>query len=109
MGLIEADCLVPAAVVAGMTLQRAGGAGQPHADKGVVVAEGGVGQGGEAVRLLLIEVLPVGLQAGGARGVRPEQVGVQLVDDLLANARLKLPGKEGGPGRLLRTEKTDKR
>lgn len=98
---------VPAAVVAGMTLQRAGGAGQPHTSEGVVMAEGGVGQAAEAIRLLLVEVFPVGLEARRARGVRPKQVGVQLVDDLLTDAGLKLPGEEGGSGRLLWREKTD--
>lgn len=88
-----------------MALQRAGGAGQPHTSEDVVVAEQGVGQAGEAVRVLLVDVLPVGLQVRGAGGVRSKQVGVQLVDDLLTDAGLKLPGKEGGSGRLLRSEK----
>lgn len=38
----SAAVFVPAAVVAGMTLQRAGGAGQSHTSEGVVMAEGGV-------------------------------------------------------------------
>lgn len=88
---------LPAAVVVGTSLQRGGGAGEPHADEGVVVAEGRVGEGGQAVRLLLVGVLPVGLQAGRGRRVRPEQETVQLIDDLLADASLELPGEEGGP------------
>lgn len=57
---------VPAAVIVGMTLQRAGGAGQAHTGEGVVVAESRVRGAGGSVRLLLVDVFPVGLEARGA-------------------------------------------
>jgi len=86
----------------GMALQRAGGARQPHAGEGVVVAERGVRQAGQAVRLALVEVLPVGVEARRARRVRPEQEGVQLLHRRLAHAGLELPGEERWSGGLLR-------
>jgi len=88
-----------------MSLQRAGGAGLSHTGEGVAVTERGVRQAGQAIRVLLEDVLPVGLEARGAGGERPEQVGVQLADDLLADAGLKLPGEEGGSGGLLSVRK----
>lgn len=57
---------VPAAVIVGMTLQRAGSAGQAHTGEGVVVAERRVREAGGSVRLLLVDVFPVGLEARGA-------------------------------------------
>lgn len=89
-------------MIGGVSLQRPGGARQAHAGEGVVVAERGVGQAGDAVRLLVEDVLPVGLQARRAGRIRAEQEGVQLADDLLADAGLELPGEERGPGGLLR-------
>lgn len=90
----------PAAVVAGVPLQRGGGSGQAHAGEGVVVGELDVRQAGHAVRLL-VHILPVRAEARRALREGAEQVGVQLVDDLLVHAGLKLPGEERGPHRLL--------
>lgn len=97
-------CL-PAAVVVGTPLQKASGVGQPHTGEGVIVTEPGVRQAGQSIRFLIVDVLPVGLQARSAGGERSKQEGVQLVDDLLADAGLKLSGEEGGSGRLLRCKK----
>lgn len=66
----------------------------------MVVGELDVRQAGNAVRLL-VRVLPVRAEARGALWEGAEQVGVQLVDDLLVHAGLKLPGEERGPHRLL--------
>lgn len=101
-----APLFVPAAVVAGMSLERACSAGQSHTSKGVVVGERRVRQACGSVCLCLVDVLPVGLQTRCSRGESSEQVGVQLADDLLTDAGLKLPGEEGGSGRLLRSGET---
>lgn len=105
-GWSPAPLFVPAAVVAGMSLERAGSAGQSHTSKGVVVGERRVRQACGSVCLCLVDVLPVGLQTRCSRGESSEQVGVQLADDLLTDAGLKLSGEEGGSGRLLRSGET---
>lgn len=69
----------------------------------MIVAEGGVRDAGEPVRLLRVYIFPVGFEARRVGSVRSKEEGVQLVDDLLADAGLKLPGKEGGSGHLLWT------
>lgn len=87
-----------------MPLQRSGGAGQTHTGEGMEVAERGVGHAGQAIRLLLEDVLPVGAEPRRAGRIRSEQEGVQLVDDVLADTGLKLPGEEGGSGGLLQSK-----
>lgn len=62
--------MIPAGVVAGVSLQRPGSTRQSHTSKRVKVAEHGVRQAGEAIGLLLEDVLPVRLEAWGVRGVR---------------------------------------
>lgn len=74
----------------------------------MVQGEHHVAQAVDAIRLI-IDVLPVGAEARGARWVVPIQVIVQLPDDLLIDHSFELSGKEGWPGCLLCSEiKQDK-
>lgn len=54
----------------------------------------------DAVRLV-IDILPVGAEARGARRIVPIQVRVQLPNDFLVHYGFELSGKEGRPGCLL--------
>lgn len=106
MELILYQCVIghwPAAVVTGIPLQGASSTGQAHTGEGMVVCELCVRQAAQAV-WLIEDVLPVGAQAWRALWQAPEQEGVQLVDNLLVDASLKLTGEEGRPCGLLQKE-----
>lgn len=92
---------LPAAVILRIALQRGSSSGQAQPREGVVVREPRVRQAGHAI-WLVVNVLPVGAEALGSPGERSKQVAIQLVDDLLIHAGFELPGKEGGPHRLLK-------
>ena len=89
----------PAAVVP-LCVQRRLGSAEAQAGERMVQGQHHVAQAVDAVRLI-VDVLPVGAQARGARRVVPVQVIVQLPDDFLIHHRFELAGKEGGPGCLL--------
>ena len=89
----------PAAALPGGAQQRLGPT-EAQAGEGVVQSQRDVTQAVDAVGLV-VDVLPVGAEARGARGVVPIQVIVQLPDDFLIHHSFKLAGKEGGPGCLL--------
>lgn len=91
-------------MIVGVSLQRGGSPGQAQPREGMVVCELGVRQAGHAVRLV-VHVLPVRVQARGPLGKGPEQVAVQLVHYLLVDAGFELPGEEGGPHRLLQSNR----
>lgn len=50
---------------------------------------------------LIVDILPVGAEAWGARRIVPIQIRIQLPNDFLVHYGFKLSGKEGGPGCLL--------
>lgn len=103
----EKPCLLsvnqPAAVIVGVSLQGGCGPGQAHPRERVVVSEHCVRQAGHTVRLV-VHALPVRVQCWRSLREGTEQIGVQLVHNLLVDAGFKLPGKEGGPHRLLQRE-----
>lgn len=76
------------------------GSAQAQADEGVVHGERHVAEAVHAVGLV-VNVLPVGAEAGGAGRVVAVQVIVQLPDYLLVHHRFKFAGKESWPGSLL--------
>lgn len=88
-------------------LQRGGRSGQTQPRERVEVRELRVREASHTIGLV-VNVLPVGVQALRPLGEGSVQVGVQLVHYLLVHAGLKLPGKEGGPHRLLQREERDK-
>lgn len=94
----------PAVVILRVPLQRGGSSGQTQPREGVVIRELRVWQTGHTVRLV-VNVLPVRVQAWRSLGKRSEQVAVQLVHYLLVHAGFKLPGEEGGPHRLLQRDR----
>lgn len=89
----------PAAVLP-VGVQRCLSPAEAQAGEGVVQGQCHVTEAVDAIRLI-IDILPVGAEPRGARGVVPIQVIVQLTDDLLIHHGFELSGKEGGPGCLL--------
>lgn len=73
---------------------------QAQTDEGVVQGKRHIAEAVDAI-WLVIDILPVGAEARGARRIVPIQVRVQLPNDLLVHYGFKFPGKEGGPGCLL--------
>lgn len=90
----------PAAVIVWVPLKRGRSPHQAHPREGVVIREQRVRQAGDAI-WLVVNILPVRVQSQRPLRKRSKQVGIQLVHYLLVHAGLKLPGKEGGPHRLL--------
>ena len=66
----------------------------------MVQGEGYIAEGVDAI-WFIVDILPVGAEARGARRIVPVQVRVQLPNDLLVHYGFELSGKEGGPGCLL--------
>lgn len=66
----------------------------------MVQGEGYIAEGVDAI-WFIVDILPVGAEAWGARRIVPIQVRVQLPNDLLVHYGFELSGKEGGPGCLL--------
>lgn len=66
----------------------------------MVQSEGHIAEAVDAV-WFIIDILPVGAEAWGARRIVPVQVRIQLPNDFLVHDGFKLSGKEGGPSCLL--------
>lgn len=66
----------------------------------MVQSEGHIAEAVDAV-WFIIDILPVGAEAWGARRIVPVQVRIQLPNDFLVHDGFELSGKESGPSCLL--------